>query len=56
MLRAVVAGCFGRPFYVDEFLDQSKFILTACFVPLLLTGIGWGTIVSLQAGHFFKVV
>ena len=56
MLRAVVAGVFSRPFYVDEFLDQSKFILTACFVPLLLTGVGWGTLVSLQAGHFFKVV
>jgi phospholipid/cholesterol/gamma-HCH transport system permease protein len=56
MLRAVVAGTFSRPFYLDEFLDQSKFILTAGFVPLLLTGIGWGTIVSLQAGHFFKVV
>ncbi|HEV1998770.1 MAG TPA: ABC transporter permease [Candidatus Dormibacteraeota bacterium] len=55
MLRAVVRGCFSRPFYFDEFLDQSKFILTACFVPLLLTGVGWGTIVSLQAGHFFKV-
>jgi phospholipid/cholesterol/gamma-HCH transport system permease protein len=56
MLRAVLAGSIGRPFYFDEFLDQSKFILTACFIPLLLTGVGWGTIVSLQAGHFFKTV
>ncbi|MFY9614597.1 MAG: ABC transporter permease, partial [Candidatus Dormiibacterota bacterium] len=56
MLWAVLRGCIQRPFYFDEFLDQSKFILTACFIPLLLTGVGWGTIVSLQAGHFFKVV
>ena len=56
MLRAVLLGSVSRPFYFDEFLDQSKFILTACFIPLLLTGVGWGTIVSLQAGHFFKVV
>ncbi|HEV3231683.1 MAG TPA: ABC transporter permease [Candidatus Dormibacteraeota bacterium] len=55
MLRAVLRGVVARPFYFDEFLDQSKFILFACFVPLLLTGVGWGTIVSLQAGHFFKV-
>src|SRR5438309_6367357 len=56
MAWAVARGCVSRPFYFDEFLDQSRFILTACFIPLLLTGIGWGTIVSLQAGHFFKVV
>jgi phospholipid/cholesterol/gamma-HCH transport system permease protein len=55
MLRAIVRGLIGGPFYLDEFLDQAKFILTACFVPLLLTGGGWGVIVSLQAGHFFKV-
>ena len=54
MLRAVLSGCVSRPFYFDEFLDQCKFILTALFVPLLLTGVGWGTLVSLQAGHFFK--
>jgi phospholipid/cholesterol/gamma-HCH transport system permease protein len=55
MVWAVAKGCVSRPFYFDEFLDQAKFILTACFIPLLLTGVGWGTIVSLQAGHFFKV-
>jgi phospholipid/cholesterol/gamma-HCH transport system permease protein len=55
MLGAVLRGVTSRPFYFDEFLDQAKFILFACFVPLLLTGLGWGTIVSLQAGHFFKV-
>jgi len=56
MLWAVLRGCFARPFYFDEFLDQARFILFACFVPLLLTGLGWGTLVSLQAGHFFKTV
>ena len=55
MLRHVLAGCVSRPFYFDEFLDQCKFILTALFVPLLLTGLGWGTIVALEAGNFFKV-
>ena len=36
-----------------EFVDQARFILTANFIPLLLTGVGWGVIVSLEAGHFF---
>ena len=27
----------------------------SCFVPLLLTGLGWGTIVALEAGNFFKL-
>src|SRR5438270_977279 len=48
-------GIFQRPFYVAEFLEQCRFILTACFVPLLLTGLGWGTIVALEAGNFFKL-
>jgi phospholipid/cholesterol/gamma-HCH transport system permease protein len=43
-----------RPFYWKEFLGQCQFILTANFVPLLLTGMGWGVIVSLEAGNFFK--
>jgi phospholipid/cholesterol/gamma-HCH transport system permease protein len=29
--------------------------MSACFVPLLLTGLGWGTIVALEAGNFFKL-
>src|SRR5207245_11099544 len=29
-------------------------MLPANFIPLLLTGVGWGIIVSLEAGHFFK--
>jgi phospholipid/cholesterol/gamma-HCH transport system permease protein len=29
-------------------------VLNANFVPLLLTGVGFGTIVSLEAGHFFR--
>jgi phospholipid/cholesterol/gamma-HCH transport system permease protein len=40
---------------VAEFLQQCRFILTACFIPLLLTGLGWGTIVALEAGNFFKL-
>ncbi len=43
-----------RPFYWRELLEQCRFILTANFVPLLLTGLGFGTIVSLEAGHFFR--
>jgi len=48
-------GVFSRPFYLAEFLDQCRFIMTACFVPLLLTGLGWGTIVALEAGNFLKL-
>ncbi len=51
---AALRGSARRPFYWKEFFDQSRFILTANFIPLLLTGIGWGIIVSLEAGHFFK--
>ena len=46
-------GAVRRPFYWKEFVDQARFILTANFIPLLLTGVGWGVIVSLEAGHFF---
>ena len=46
-------GAVRRPFYWKEFFDQCRFILTANFIPLLLTGVGWGVIVSLEAGHFF---
>src|SRR5205085_571618 len=47
-------GAMRRPFYWKEFFDQCRFILTANFIPLLLTGVGWGVIVSLEAGHFFR--
>jgi phospholipid/cholesterol/gamma-HCH transport system permease protein len=55
LFAAAMRGIFMRPFYVAEFLDQCRFILTACFVPLMLTGLGWGTIVALEAGNFFKL-
>jgi phospholipid/cholesterol/gamma-HCH transport system permease protein len=48
-------GIVSRPFYLGELLEQCRFIMTACFVPLLLTGFGWGTIVALEAGNFFKI-
>jgi len=51
---SALRGSARRPFYWKEFFDQCRFILTANFVPLLLTGVGWGVIVSLEAGHFFK--
>src|SRR2546428_5988246 len=47
-------GATRRPFYWKEFFGQCRFILTANFIPLLLTGVGWGVIVSLEAGHFFR--
>src|SRR5205807_10280934 len=55
LFAAAMRGVFQRPFYLAEFLDQCRFILGACFVPLLLTGLGWGTIVALEAGNFFKL-
>ena len=55
LFAAAVRGTFSRPFYLAEFLDQCRFVLTACFVPLLLTGMGWGVIVALEAGNFFKL-
>ena len=55
LFAAAVRGAFQRPFYLSEFLEQCRFILTACAVPLMLTGLGWGTIVALEAGNFFKL-
>lgn len=54
LAAAALRGSLRRPFYWREFLEQCRFILTANFVPLLLTGLGFGTIVSLEAGHFFR--
>ncbi len=54
LFREALGGTARRPFYWQEFLDQCRFILTANFIPLLLTGLGFGTIVSLEAGNFFK--
>src|ERR1700730_13215175 len=51
---AALRGSVRRPFYWRELLEQCRFVLTANFVPLLLTGMGFGTIVSLEAGHFFR--
>jgi len=55
LFAAAMRGVFQRPFYWAEFLEQCRFILGACFIPLLLTGLGWGTIVALEAGNFFKL-
>src|SRR5919108_1885410 len=54
LFGAALKGALRRPFYWKEFFDQCRFILTANFIPLLLTGIGGVIIVSLEAGHFFK--
>src|ERR1700687_5180055 len=54
LFRAPLRGAARRTFYWKEVLDQCRFILTANFIPLLLTGVGWGIIVSLEAGHFFR--
>src|ERR1041385_2004477 len=51
---AALRGALRRPFYWREFLEQCRFILTANFVPLLLTGAGFGAVVALEAGHFFR--
>src|SRR3989440_7358035 len=51
---AALRGAVRRPFYWKEFFDQCRFILTANFIPLLLTGVGFGTSVSLEAGPFFR--
>src|SRR6202011_251794 len=48
-------GCVSQPFCPTGFLEQCRLIMVACFVPLLLTGLGWGTIVALEAGNFFKL-
>ena len=55
LFAAAARGVFQRPFYLGEFLEQCRFILVSCFVPLLLTGLGWGVIVALEAGNFFKL-
>jgi phospholipid/cholesterol/gamma-HCH transport system permease protein len=55
LFAAAVRGSFQRPFYLAEFLEQCRFILVSCFVPLLLTGSGWGVIVALESGNFFKL-
>ena len=54
LFGAALRGSMRRPFYWHELLEQCRFILTANFVPLLLTGMGFGAIVSLEAGHFFR--
>jgi phospholipid/cholesterol/gamma-HCH transport system permease protein len=54
LFGAALRGAVQRPFYWEEFLEQCRFILTANFIPLLLTGMGWGVIVALEAGHFFR--
>jgi phospholipid/cholesterol/gamma-HCH transport system permease protein len=54
LFGAALRGSIRRPFYWQEFLEQCRFILTANFIPLLLTGSGFGAIVSLEAGHFFQ--
>jgi phospholipid/cholesterol/gamma-HCH transport system permease protein len=54
LFSEALRGSLRRPFYWQEFLEQCRFILTANFIPLLLTGLGFGTIVSLEAGNFFK--
>lgn len=52
LFLAALRGSFRRPSYWRELLERCRFILTADFPPLLLTGLGF-TIVSLEAGHFF---
>ncbi len=54
LFAAALRGSARRPFYWQEFLEQCRFILTANFIPLLLTGLGFGTIVALEAGQFFR--
>jgi phospholipid/cholesterol/gamma-HCH transport system permease protein len=54
LFGAALRGAIRRPFYWQEFLEQCRFIMTANFVPLLLTGLGFGAIVALEAGQFFK--
>ena len=43
LFLAALRGSFRRPFYWRELLEQCRFILTANFLPLLLTGPGFGT-------------
>ena len=53
LFLAALRGSFRRPSYWRELLERCRFIFTADFPLLLLTGLGFGTIVSLEAGHFF---
>jgi phospholipid/cholesterol/gamma-HCH transport system permease protein len=54
LFGAALRGAIRRPFYWQEFIEQCRVILAANFVPLLLTGFGFGVIVALEAGHFFR--
>src|ERR687883_245754 len=54
LFAQAVKGAVRRPFYWQELVEQCRTILLANFIPLLLVGIGWGTIVALEAGNFFK--
>src|SRR5918911_223489 len=54
LFAQAVKGAVRRPFYWQELVDQCRTIMFANFIPLLLVGIGWGTIVALEAGNFFK--
>jgi hypothetical protein len=40
LFAAAFRGAFQRPFYAAEFLEQCRFILVSCAVPLALTGLG----------------
>ena len=51
---AAVRICLRRHTYRRELLEQSRHMLTASFVPLLLAGLGFGAIVSLEAGHLLR--
>lgn len=51
---AALGGSFRRPFYWQELLEQCRTVLVANFVPLLLTGFGFGVIVSLEAGQLLR--
>jgi phospholipid/cholesterol/gamma-HCH transport system permease protein len=54
LFAQAVRGAVKRPFYWQELAEQCRTIMLANFIPLLLVGIGWGTIVALEAGNFFK--
>ncbi len=54
LFAAALRGSFRRPFYWQELLEQCRVVLVANLVPLLLTGLGFGAIVSLEAGQFFR--
>ena len=54
LFAAALRGSFRRPFYWQEFLEQCRVILAANLLPLFLTGFGFGVIVALEAGQFFR--